>query len=434
MRWAALVGLGLSAAPAALALPGCQGDEGGALVYDGTAGQPIPASFEQWVASASAEVDGRSETLLFDSGSPLTLLDTDSAPDLSPGFHPVALDLGGLHMPEVDAAAFDVFSYQQDRTPPLDGIVGGDILSHFALSLDYQGQRVWLEDTSPAPLPDGVAASAVGAAVEVPARVAGGGAFAVPGCSASGSACLRSIGATRFLVRAEVEDQTDADAFWVVVDTGASSVVLSRQVMDSLESGSRPRLDGVTVGTASGVQTAYLSRVWSLRLGAAAGSGAEADLDSVPVLVLPTDDLFDSVSAEVGEDVRGLVGGSFLRWFLTTLDYPGQDLRLRPFNDTSYIDPEEYVGVGFELAASPSGWVIDAVYPGTDAAAQGLEVGQVVDRLADTDIAGLSASEVSALFEPFHLGDHVPVVVDGPDGAVSRSVAVEDLLPPYEAP
>ena len=420
-------GLALAAvaAPLAVAVAGaCGGDE--PLAWDGLAGRPIPAGFDQWVPDALAAVDGSSHHLLIDTGAPLTLLDTDSI-GLATGAHEVDLALGDLTFPDLPVLAFDVVTYGQTRRPPLEGILGGDVLTSFALSLDYQGGQIWLEEAA-GPLPDGAEPSALAAPLEIPAEVAGGGVFTAP------DGTRREVGATRFLVRASAEDLGPGQSFWALVDTGASAVVLSSQLVDILGDEGRPRLDGVTVGTATGVVSAYYTRLWSLRLEGAAAGDDGADLASVPVLVLDEDDLFDAASAEVGAPVLAILGGTYLRWFLTTMDFPRRSMTLRPYLAPDHIDPAEFAGVGFTMARSAGQWRVDRVIPGTDAEDEGLASGDPVLALDGTPTATLDAAEVDAILAAPALGEELPVAIERAGEMVEILVSVEDLLPEFEAP
>jgi hypothetical protein len=411
--WAAAIAVCLTGAPA------CGGEEGGRTV-EGERGLPMAATFEGWVPGVDATLaDHGGGHFLLDTGAPVTLADTDDFADLSSGWHDLDIELGELTFLDSAVGAFDVFTYQQTRAAPFSGIIGGDMVADFALSLDYQGGRVWLED-EPSDLPDGLDAGAVGDPITMDARVAGGGFF-----SAGGE--TREVGATRFLVRAEVEDPDGDDPIWLLVDTGASSVVLSNEMIDLLGDEGRPRLDGVDVGTAAGARTAYLTRVWNLRVG-----GAEHT--SMPVLVLPDDGLFESISQETDLDVRGLVGGMFLRSYVATLDYAGESMRLLPYTSTDHLDPDEFIGVGFELAQDGSEWFVQNVFPGTDAAAQGVGEGDTVAELAGSPVAGLDLAEVEELLAPFGLGDALPVGLERGGEIESLEIAVEDLLPAFEAP
>jgi hypothetical protein len=413
------------------AAPGCGGgdDGAGSPTHEGEAGLPIAARFRGNVPGVSASLDGADlAPFLIDTGSPIMLADTDDH-DLDDGWHVLDLELGDLHFSGVQVGAFDVFKGGEAGSAPFSGIIGGSLLTDFALSFDPQGGRVWLEDGPPAELPAELAAGAVGPAVEVDAQVGGGGRFMIAGE-------VRPVGATRFLVRVAVEDQDDqVESFWALVDSGASSVVLSNELMDLLGDGGRPRLDGVVVQTASGSKAGYLTRVWSLRL---PGADDRIEQTSAPVMVLPDDDLFESVSAEVGQEVRGIVGGSFLRWYVATLDYAAEAMRLLPYVSPDHIDPDEFVGLGFDIDHQSGAWVIDAVFGGTDAEARDVRVGDTLVSVDGTAVGDLDESDIDGLTRGGGVGTVVAIALErrGADGPVEvdADVAVEDLLPAFDAP
>jgi len=399
------------------------------LDFEGEPGRAIPAAFDGWVPGVDASLDGSAAShFLIDTGAPVTLVDTDDFSALAEGWHALDLELGGLRFPGLEVGALDVFAYVQTQGEPFTGIIGGNILTSFALSLDYQGGRVWLE-REPADLPADLSADAVDAPIAIDALVAGGGAFRVGGE-------LREIGATRFLVRVAVEDQADEDGFWVLVDSGASSVVLDGRLLDSLGDQGRPRLEGIAVGTAGGEQTAYLTRVWNLRVSQPPESGGDLAVEqaSVAVLALPDDTIFESISDEVGADVRGILGGMFLRRYAATIDYPGESLRLLPYREQDHIDPQEFTGVGFLVSPDGDDWVVTTVYPDTDAEAKGVAFGDVVAELDGASLTGLAIDEVTALFASYDVGDAAQVGLARGGAIEVLEVEVEDLLPEFEAP
>jgi Aspartyl protease len=404
--------------------PACSGDGGGA--FEGEPGKQMPADFEDWVPSMEVVLDGGEPAFfLLDTGAPVTLADTDDFPELAEGWHDLDLVLDQLRFSSVEVGALDVFGFTQNRAVRLSGIIGGNLLADFALSFDYRDARVWMEDGPPAELPEAVAGGNVDDPVEIDARVEGGGFFRVAGET-------REIGATRFLVRAAVEDQSDENGFWALVDSGASSVVLSNELLEELGDQGRPRLDGIPVGTQGGAQTAYLTRVWSMRVGDAANGAVEQT--SVPVLSLPDDGVFEAISDEVGLELKGIVGGMFLRRYLATLDYPGEAMRLLPYVSSEHIDPLEFVGLGFELVAAGDEWLVAVVYPGTDADAEGLLVGDTVAELAGEPTAGRSFDALDATIRSRDVGDEIAVGIARGDEIEQLLVSVEDLLPAFEVP
>lgn len=407
---------------AAVALAAGCGDD--SLEYEGIPGQPVNARVDGWVPSVDVGIDDAlPRNFLVDTGAPLSMLDTDSYSDYGDGRHAVALDGFGLTIESIEVAAFDVFAYEQDPATAYNGIVGGDVLRHFALTVDYKDPRVWLHDGLPGGVPDEVDTGGLEPADEILVEVAGGGTGIVPGDCPDGCGTI-DIGATRVLVEVWLESQSEPVT--LLVDTGASAVVLTEDVVAGLGDPGRPRLDGVTVGTANGTVTAYFTRVSSLRLGS-------AEHTSASVLVLPDPELFGSLEDEVGKPVVGLVGGSFLRNFLVSIDYPAETVTLSRYASPTHLDSDEFVRVGFSLMSVDGDWVVEDVYPGTDAAGEGLLSGEVIASIDGQAIAGTSRATVSSLLGRFSLGEHVPVGVERGAGVDTLMIEVQDLLPAYGA-
>jgi C-terminal processing protease CtpA/Prc len=150
------------------------------------------------------------------------------------------------------------------------------------------------------------------------------------------------------------------------------------------------------------------------------------------VLVLPSTELLQNLSDEVDRPIVALVGGSFLREFVVTIDAPAGELQLDRYASRAHIPADEYVGPGFTLVASPDGtWRVSDVYAGTDAAAEGLVPGDVVEELGGQSITGLPEPSVSAILDGFTVGQEVAVGVLGGGGFVTKLVTIEDLLPGY---
>ena len=74
------------------------------------------------------------------------------------------------------------------------------------------------------------------------------------------------------------------------------------------------------------------------------------------------------------------------------------------------------------------------VYPGTDAAAQGLQPALQVVSVDERTITDLDAGAVSGLLGRFELGDRVPVGVLRGANIETYHIEVQDLLPRFEAP
>ncbi len=387
----------------------------GGLTWEGTLGTPVVAEFPLETPTVSATVDGSvTGRFLVDTGAPFSILDVDSFTGYEVANHDIDLDAFGATFLDYEVTAYDAlpFSMGDDR---IDGIIGGSLLGEFALALDYRGDRAWLHDDWDGSLPDDVEFENV---YVIDFDLRGGGNYIVP------SGTIESP-ATRVLVEGVIEGQP----FTALLDTGASAVVLSETFADRLGDEGRPRLDGVTVGTSAGALPAYFTRVGSVEL------DDSASRTSVPALVVPGWNLFDLISSEVGTEVDAIVGGTFLRYFVTTIDYPGHELVLAEYADPSHIDPREYVLPGFDLVRSGGRWVVSAVFPGTDAAAQGIQSGETVEQLGGMDIGPIEEDDgVAAIYAEYDVGEAIAVGIDRAGGLVTIDVLVEDLLPDFQGP
>lgn len=378
--------------------------------WEGEAGTPVVARFDRWVPSVEVEVVGvGGGWFLVDTGAPFTVLDTSELP-VAEGVHEVELGAFGLRLTDYEVAAFDALPFAMGDEP-LVGILGGDLLTELALGLDYAAGRAWLDD-----------APAGEAPVAVELELAGGGRYDVPGGSLD-------LPATRVVARARVEGVDT----WALIDTGASATVLSAGLVDRLGDGGRPRLAGVTVGTAGGTVSAYLTRVWSLGL-----ADPAAQRPSAHVLVLPAAadaELFGAIAAEVDRDVEVVVGGSYLRYFSVTVDGPGRALAVAPYLDLSHLDANEYRRPGFTLARAGGRWTVGDVYDGTDAEAAGIVPGDTVAELGGDDLSAVTTDDdLVTILNRYDVGERVPVGVVRGGEVVTIDVLVEDLLPAYEEP
>jgi hypothetical protein len=394
----------------------CGDDDG--LTYTGTAGVPIPARFDSLIPDVAMRIDGAAEErFLCDTGSPVTFFDTTVYPGAVDGKHRSDLEVFGLRFPDFPTVSWNAFADDEVTS----GLIGGDLLGRFAFGVDYQGNRVWLgEEGHPVPRPGDVRAAAD---VTVPFELEGGGLSRLPGSCPGGCGTVR-FAPTRILVRVRFEAQ--AQPVWAIVDTGATAVTVEDTLYASL-GGARPELEGIIIGTVSGNRAGLYSRVWRLALG-------DVTVDDVPISVVPGIELFANLSQEVGVPVQVFVGGSFLRHFLTTIDYPEGALRLGRYDDPTHIPAEEFVGIGMTLRRDGDDWVAFEVYPEHDAYRDGVRGGDVVEEIDGTPITGQPGEVVDAALGRFSLGQEVPMSVSRLGTARDVRILVEDLLPSLPPP
>lgn len=395
-------------------LSACGAEEG--LIFEGTPGQPVPLELSDWIPLVQARVDsGASFAALVDTGSPLTAVSPTAHPSGEVGAATVRLDTFGLTFPDLDSVVMTLFpetSVCQQDLP--EGLVGGDLVRHFRLGLDYRGKRGFLFH---GPGEDPPVGQGVGPTHTVGMAVLGGGHLRLPEGTV-GEAVWRP--ATRIVAQAAVEGAPHA----AMVDTGASVTVVTKQLLASLGGSGRPSICCVSVATLYGVVQARLSRLKELRLGS-------ASVKNVPVLVWEDTEFFDMVSTEVGQQVSLLIGGSFLRHFAVLADYPGETLRLGHYGDQSHVDADEYVGPGFTFCKAKTateGMVVVDVYEGTSAEQQRVSKGQRLLAVDGHDLAGLSVEEVRDLMRVHPKGEAVKLTFWGP---IDKDVLIEELLPGY---
>jgi predicted aspartyl protease len=410
---------------------GCGGG-GDGIEYEGTPGTPVEARLDALVPTIPVVLNGgEPQTFLVDTGAPLTIVNALSFPGRPDGKAEDDIDAFELSFPGYTTATWAIF----DPASGLAGIIGGDLLRHFAFSIDYRDSRVWLSDPfDPALEPSDLQ---VGPELAVPMSVEGGGRALIPGCGSPTGCGTINLPPTRVIMQATFEDRTEP--VYVLIDSGASAVVIDQAYLENdLDPGgrNRPRLDGITVGTVNGNVDGYMTRVWRVDLH---GEGADLEdphaiVDDVPALVIPGTTLLVSISSEVDVPIRALIGGSYLRRFKTTFDYQEERMRLAPYLETDHIRLDEYVSVGFQVLHWGEEYLVGDVYPGSDADAEGLVEGAVIEELGGTAVTGLDESSVNAILGQYGLGEELPVGIMNGVEITTYMVLVEDLLPSFPAP
>jgi hypothetical protein len=221
------------------------------------------------------------------------------------------------------------------------------------------------------------------------------------------------------LVKARFEGLPDEVT--VILDTGTSSAVVSQALFDALHvaDDGRTVLQGSRSVGPTGEVDSPVFRLRSVRIGAAEARKAWAT-------VLPDND-FRLISTVLGADIQAIVGGTYLREFLTAIDYPGRTLHLAPYVDLSHVD-DEFRSAGIEVIQAGGGFRVYAVYAGSDAAAQGIARDDELLELDGRPVAGMSLAEVLAVIRG-PVGEAVSMRLRR--GADERVVSVrrEDLLP-----
>jgi hypothetical protein len=359
--------------------PACGGSSSGSSGFPtmGTPGMPSPARTGANLIFAEVDVDGQQGPyMLVDTGSPFTLIDPTDFPGVSfpsTAQVKVSLTFGTFTVSEVPALQTQFLT---DGTFSLPPIVGGNLTSQFSTQLDYRGMQLRLGKGSD---PSGVEAGS-----ETPFDLRGGGTGSID----PAMKMFVHYPATRIFLTIDIE----GTSYPAIVDSGASEVTVRQGLFDALVADGRAQQSGFTLSTAAGTMSGRVSRARSIAVGS-------ETVDNPPILSLGDDGLFDSLAGELGHPVEALLGGTFLREFLVTIDYPDHSLKLQRYVPPSPV-PDEFKRVGIEIhPVSGGGFTVSKVYDGSDAAQQKLAVGDVVLSIDGQTLAGMDVIAADLLLD-----------------------------------
>jgi hypothetical protein len=353
------------------------------LMTSGMLGEPTTAVIAGNLIFVNASMNATDETqgvfgMLIDSGSPVVLIDPtlfDTSPPTTTAQIPTKVDLGLLDASGNPVVVIEQAPVLQVSTVMMDslgfgGILGGNVMRQFSVQLDYSAplmQGFCLGCTDSGANPN------VGPGTVVSFTLSGGGLAPVTLGTDIQSPAV-NIPPTRIPATVAI----DGSNYACIVDTGATEVSLRSTVYNTLTSDGRAQLSGgIAIMTIAGASSASLTRAKTITVGG-------ATVSDPPVMTIlganggPPDQLLDNISSELGKPIDCLLGGSFLRNFLVTIDYPAGQLHLDPYLTPPIPDEFRRVGFTVDLDVTGTHFVVQSVYPGTDAANQGIMVGDQV--------------------------------------------------------
>ncbi len=368
----------------------------------GMLGEPSTAVIAGNLIYVNASMNGMDETpgpfgMLIDSGSPVVLIDPtlfNTSPPTTDAQIPTKVDLGLLDASGKPVVVIEQAPVLQVSTTMMTGlgiggVLGGDVMRQFSVQLDYS-----------APMMEGFCLGCVAGGANpnvqpgavVPFTLEGGGTSPVTLGTDANNQPINSptiaIPATRIPVTVAI----DGINYPCIVDTGATVVSLRSTVFSTLVSDGRSQMvGGIAIMTVDGVSNASITRAKTIALGTAIVSAP-------PVMSIVSSDpkhpdpLLDSISREVRTQIDCLLGGTFLRNFLVTIDYPNSQLHLDPYLTPPIPDEFRRVGISIGLDSTARYFVVASVYPNTDAANQGIMVGDQVVSIDGTILMGYVAT------------------------------------------
>jgi hypothetical protein len=330
--------------------------------------------------------------MLIDSGSPVVLLD----PSLFGGTPPTAaaqistmVDLGLLDARGQPVLVIDNAPVLQVSNAMMDalgfgGILGGNVMRQFSVQLDYS-----------APMMEGFCLGCTASTTRtdvqqpggvIPFTLKGGGRSPVTlGTDSQGNPIdspVVDIPATRIPVTVTL----DGTSYPFIVDTGATEVSLRSTVYNQLISDGRAQLvSGIAIMTIAGASNASITRAKTMTV----GDSTIADVPVMTIMSTPADQLLDGISNELGTQIDGLLGGSFLRNFLVSIDYPNGQLHLQQYATPPIPDEFRRVGITIGLDLTGSNFVVSSVYPNSDAATKNIMVNDQIVAIDGTSLASV---------------------------------------------
>jgi len=404
-----------------VAATGCGGGSSGFGTM-GMPGIPSPSRIGSNLVFADVEVNGFGGGRLgVDTGSPLMLLDQTKFPGLMLPSQDVVNANVTAGQFTVDGVSFVQMQFGAAMDPlAFAGLFGANVMRQFTVRLDYAHPDLAFRLGMPSmePAVDGV--EVPGAAITFTLQGGGRGTLRTNGP-------VITFPATRIPLTVDVEGVSHP----FILDTGASETTVRASVWSAVVADGRKQLPGLPISTVAGPAMSTVSRVRTLTVG-----GETVTNPAVMNLGAPIYDMIlDTIEQEVNHPVDGLLGGNFLREFMVTIDYPRGTLHLQRYTSATIVD--EFKRVGIEIGSGPSNgahtYVVGVVYAGTDAAAQGLRVG---DELVSVDGQALDGLDSAAADDTLNgtvgsthaiaLGKTTVVALQN----TTVNVLVEDLIPP----
>ena len=380
--------------------------------FTGTPGEPIKVDNVLDILIVPVVANGVAGTAVVDTGSPIVGLDPSSFPDanLPNGAGTVAsLDVGALAFPGATVVGANLID-SPDPSIPLGGSLGCIVLCDFAVSLNYRDAQLTLGKGA---TPANVATPGT----LIPFSLTGGGVFTltdVPGAV--------TFPVSRVLLTLTLEGTPHP----FVVDTGSSFVTLREAVFTGLVADGRTVIGGVGTATVGMESTSSIARLRSVDIGGAEVEGEVGAYDP------SIEDTLDEISNEIGSPVDGLVGGSFLRQFFVTVDYPNSQLTLQRYTKGApTFDVFDRVGIAVSPTDGDAPPTVAYVFAGTAAEKLGVAIGDVVVAVDGHSLTSLGATAISMLLSG-DVGSSKTVELGKAASATlsmrSVSIGVDDVL------
>jgi hypothetical protein len=325
---------------------------------------------------------------VYDTGAPSSGMDTALYDEVGAG--PYTLGIAGQ---TVDVPVIQTVPTAAVGIPGVSGIIGGDVMKGFAVTLDFSRKRFWLE-----PIRDE---------------------SALLGCAHVSGAPVEVTWIQQSYLF--VPGKMDSAEGWFLVDSGASLGAVPETIFSQIDAAApRPALEGFYTPAAIGTFWSLLSTAGRMEV---AGHAVEH-------LALRTvDDGVIPVGSAVPGPFLGVLPTDYLKHFLVTVDYPAGALRLDPYTGLDSKEPTRFFTVGIGLESKTDLPIhVAQVLEGSAAADAGVQEGDEV-----TSIQGHPLATLTPYQRPFALvsdknGANISVTVLRDGTEIEVDLETRDLL------
>jgi hypothetical protein len=214
----------------------------------------------------------------------------------------------------------------------------------------------------------------------------------------------------------------------LLADTSSPITTITRSVFDALDDGTLPQVAGYVWSSKYGTEEAFLTRLPSVRLGDLEVTGLEA-------AVIPDDHHLVTILGPNGVDVVGWLGAAFWERFVLGID-PKDGTEESPQVFYLWGDgaaPAKSAGrwdrVGVELAWRDDGIIVEMVFAGTDAEAQGIVVGDALVAVDGAPVEGVSLDALRGQLRGAPGEPRTLTVLHAEGDEEALTVLVEEILP-----
>ncbi|MBN2723767.1 MAG: aspartyl protease family protein [Deltaproteobacteria bacterium] len=285
-----------------------------AIEWEGEVGSEVPITIDSLTPETDVilDVSPGEGTFVVDTGAPLTLVDTGHY-NISPGYEKTDATALGLFFPSLPVVFENIF----DDSLNISGIIGSNIVSMFNWELNYSEKYIKLHTDN---LPDYFnTGSKIGFSLD------GGGKFRL----STGETV--DVGATRYLVKINIEGKE----ILALLDTGASYLVITQGVLDSLPDIQRVEHGTTQIVTVYGVMNAPLIEIDYMSF---SDEYTSTRIDDVYTVIVEND-FFADLSWETGREISALLGGAYLQNFHLKFNLDKRLIYAQPIDAANKVKP-----------------------------------------------------------------------------------------------